>query len=180
MSYSTQTVSSTSASSILSTAMSSTWSSSPTSVLDTTTALPSQIASITNACSIPYQSQTSYMLDNISQSNVSANSVLVIPIAFSCTVSGTSTVAVVFSDGGVGNTIPSWGSVDQSANTITFNVPSVSTDTIYTFSLKVTTTETPSVFYYVTVKLYVVAWNVSNWSTWTSNDNSIKTEILNY
>ena len=137
--------------------MSSTWSSSFVSVIDTTTALPSQIASITNACSLPYQSDTSYMLDSISKSNVSANSVLVIPTAFSCTVSGTSTVAVVFSDGGVGNTIPTWGSVDQSANTLTFNVPYVSTDTTYTFSLTVTPTETPSVIYYVTVKLYVVA-----------------------
>ena len=172
LSYSISSISLTSVSSIFSTTMSSTWSSSFVSVIDTTTALPSQIASITNACSLPYQSDTSYMLDSISKSNVSANSVLVIPTAFSCTVSGTSTVAVVFSDGGVGNTIPTWGSVDQSANTLTFNVPYVSTDTTYTFSLTVTPTETPSVIYYVTVKLYVVAWNVSNWSTWTSNDNS--------
>ena len=136
--------------------MSSTWSSSSTSVLDTTTALPSQITPITNTCSLPYQSETSYLFDEISKSNVNSNSVLVIPTTFTCTVSGSSAVTVVFSDGGVGNTIPSWGSVDQNANTLTFNVPNVSTATNYIFSLTVSTTETPSVSYYVTVKLNVV------------------------
>ena len=155
-SYSTSSISSTSASSVFSTTMSSTWSSSSTSVLDATTALPSQITPITNTCSTPYQSETSYLLDSISRSNVCANSYLVIPTPFSCTVFGTSTVTVVFSDGGVGNTIPTWGTVDQSANTLTFNVPNVSTETDYTFSLTVSTTETPSVSYYVSVKLNVV------------------------
>ena len=102
------------------------------------------------------------MLDDISKKNVNSNSVLVIPTNFTCTASGISTVTVVFSDGGVGNTIPTWGSVDQSANTLTFNVPNVSTETDYTFSLTVSTTETPSVIYYVTVKLNVVACSVSN------------------
>ena len=73
---------------------------------------------------------------------------------------------MVFSDGGVGNAIPSWGSVDQSANTLTFNVPSLTVDTDYTFLLKVTTTEIPTFVYYVTVKLYVVVWVVDHWNTW--------------
>ena len=105
------------------------------------------------------------------------NSNLVISIPFSCTVSGTSTVTVVFSVDGAGNAIPSWGSVDQNANTLTFNVPSLTVDTDYTFLLKVTTTETPTVVYYVTVKLYVVVWVVDHWNTWDPSSANIEKEL---
>ena len=87
-------------------------------------------------------------------------------------MTGTSIVSVQFSTDGNGNPVPSWGTIDLTNNLLNFSVPYVSSDTTYSFTLVVTSTEAHTYTYNVGVTLYVKSCKVSNWGVCLSSDNS--------
>ena len=147
-------------------------SSNQANVLNSSSTLPSQVASLTYSCSSNYKSDTSYWLDNIVQSNITWNSTLSISARFSCSMSGSSTINVQFSTDGSGNPVPSWGTIDLVNNLLNFSVPYVSSDTTYSFILVVKSSEAPSYTYYVNLKINVQSCKVSNWMTCVTSDDS--------
>ena len=134
--------------------------------------LPNTITTVTTTCSSNYKSDTSYWLDDIVQTNVAWNSSLSISTTFSWIMTGTSIVSVQFSTDGNGNPVPSWGTIDLTNNLLNFSVPYVSSDTTYSFTLVVTSTEAHTYTYNVGVTLYVKSCKVSNWGVCLSSDNS--------
>ena len=144
---------------------------SPTSVLSSTPALPSAVSSSITCGASPYTSHTSFWVDSISKSKVSWNTNYSINTYFSWVTSAMKTVTVQFSNDGSGNPSPSWGTIDLASNVLSFNVPYVSSDTSYTFTLNVQPDELPGISYLVSVKLNVVSWKVSNCNIWQSSDD---------
>ena len=147
-------------------------SSSQSNVLNLSPILPSLVTSLTYSCPTVYKSDTSYWISDIAKTNIPCNSSLSISAHFSWIMTGTSTVSVQFSTDGSGNPVPSWGKIDLANNLLNFSIPYVSSDTTYSFTLVVTSTEAHTYTYNVGVTLYVQSWKVSNWMACTSSDDS--------
>ena len=147
-------------------------SSNQVNVLNSSPTLPSLVTSLTYSCTTNYESDTSYWISDIAKTNVAWNSSLSISTHFSCSTYAASTVSVQFSTDGGGNPVPSWGTIDLANNLLNFSVPYVSSDTTYSFTLVVTSTEVHTYTYNVGVTLYVKSCKVSNWMACTSSDDS--------
>ena len=118
-----------------------------------------------------------YHLDDITISNINSNSYYAIPEVLTWSISGATSIYFSYSSD-KNNPVPSWASVDSTNNKLLFNTPSITSDTSYSFTLAVNTSQDSTLFYsnvYVNVKYVPVVWTVPNWSTWSQTNGSICT-----
>ena len=87
-----------------------------------------------------------------------------------CLSSGSTTITYTFSSI-YGNTVPSWGSINSTSNTLVFSPPAVTQDTTYNFTVATYVSGNVNT-YYQSAFIQVDACLVSNWYVWVSGDTS--------
>ena len=87
-----------------------------------------------------------------------------------CLSSGSTAITYTFSSI-YGNTVPSWGIINSTSNTLVFTPPTVIQDTTYNFTIATYVSGNVNT-YYQSVFIQVDACLVSNWYVWVSGDTS--------